>query len=90
MKKIILSMIILIAVNANAQQIGNGAATVIDTFNTLLPSGMYISNKAQPNYPSEVSVWPWKYLIVTRSSVNTCEFQVSSTFLHDDRVFLEK
>ncbi|MDR2410156.1 MAG: hypothetical protein LBE13_18890 [Bacteroidales bacterium] len=91
MKKIILlASIWSIALTVNAQQIGNGAATVIDTFNTLLPSGVYISNKVQPNYPLEVSAWPWKYLLVARSSVSSCEFQISSTFLHDDRAFFRK
>jgi hypothetical protein len=94
MKKLFLvTAIVSIVLSVKAQQIGSGYATVIDTFNTLLPSGIYISNKTQPNYPIEVAAWPWKYLLVSRSSGSagtSCEFQISSTFLHDDRAFFRK
>jgi hypothetical protein len=93
MKRIFLLVSILsITLTANAQQIGNGIATLIDTFNTLLPSGIYMSNKAQPNYPKELPAWPFKYLFVSRANVTpaTCEFQISSTIGYDDRVFFRK
>jgi hypothetical protein len=90
-KLILLTSVLCIALSVNAQQIGTGVAPEITNFNTLLSSGFYVSNKAQVNYPLEVPAWPWKFLINARSSnSNTCEFQISSAFTHDDRVVFRK
>ena len=41
-----------------AQQIGNGYAQTINSFNSVLNTGIYDSDKAQINYPYEVPHWP--------------------------------
>jgi hypothetical protein len=80
---------LLVSFQVNAQQIGNGIATEVTSINTILPSGFYVSGSAQPNYPYEIPVWPWKHLFNLNNG-NTCSFQISSPFTHDDRAFFRK
>jgi len=91
MKKNLLCIIVLLftCFNVYSQQIGNGTASQISNFNTILPSGVYVTNQAQANYPLEVPTWPWKHLIVAKGN-STCEFQISTAFTHDDRVVFRK
>jgi hypothetical protein len=75
-----------------AQQIGDGYAQTINSFNSILNTGIYDSDKVQTNYPYEIPQWPWKYLFVMRhndSNLNY-QFQISTTFEHDDRIFFRK
>lgn len=93
MKKILLFFVSLFSAGlVSAQQIGNGYAQTINSFNSVLNTGIYDSDKAQINYPYEVPHWPWKYLFVMRHNnlgLNY-QFQISSTFEHNDRVFFRK
>ena len=93
MKNILLILISLFSVElAFTQQIGGGYAQTINSFNNILNTGIYDSDKAQVNYPYEVPQWPWKYLFVMRHNnlgLNY-QFQISSTFEHNDRVFFRK
>ena len=93
MKNILLILISLFSVElAFTQQIGGGYAQTINSFNNILNTGVYDSDKAQVNYPYEVPQWPWKYLFVMRHNnlgLNY-QFQISSTFEHNDRVFFRK
>ena len=75
-----------------AQQLGDGYAQTINSFNSILNTGIYDSDKVQTNYPYEIPQWPWKYLFVMRhndSNLNY-QFQISTTFEHDDRIFFRK
>ena len=75
-----------------SQQIGDGYAQTINSFNSILNTGIYDSDKIQTNYPYEIPQWPWKYLFVMRhndSNLNY-QFQISTTFEHDDRIFFRK
>lgn len=54
MKKILLFFVSLFSVGlVSAQQIGNGYAQTINSFNSVLNAGIYDSDKAQINYPYE-------------------------------------
>ena len=93
MKKILLLFVSLFSVELGfAQQIGDGYAQTINSFNSILNTGIYDSDKVQTNYPYEIPQWPWKYLFVMRhndSNLNY-QFQISTTFEHDDRIFFRK
>ena len=93
MKKILLLFVSLFCVGLGfAQQIGDGYAQTINSFNSILNTGIYDSDKVQTNYPYEIPQWPWKYLFVMRhndSNLNY-QFQISTTFEHDDRIFFRK
>ena len=93
MKKILLLFVSLFSVGLGfAQQIGDGYAQTINSFNSILNTGIYDSDKVQTNYPYEIPQWPWKYLFVMRhndSNLNY-QFQISTTFEHDDRIFFRK
>ena len=93
MKKILLLFVSLFSVGLGfAQQIGDGYAQTINSFNSILNTGIYDSDKVQTNYPYEIPQWPWKYLFVMRhndSNLNY-QFQISITFEHDDRIFFRK
>ncbi|WP_221648968.1 hypothetical protein [Bacteroides sp. K03] len=93
MKKILLLFVSLFSVGLGfAQQIGDGYAQTINSFNSILNTGIYDSDKIQTNYPYEIPQWPWKYLFVMRhndSNLNY-QFQISTTFEHDDRIFFRK
>lgn len=93
MKKILLLFVSLFSVGLGfAQQIGDGYAQSINSFNSILNTGIYDSDKVQTNYPYEIPQWPWKYLFVMRhndSNLNY-QFQISTTFEHDDRIFFRK
>ncbi|MCD7974107.1 MAG: hypothetical protein LUG18_15830 [Candidatus Azobacteroides sp.] len=90
MKKTIFSLMIFVASlsGSHAQQIGTGSTTSITNFNTVIPTGMYHTDKAQVNYPNEVTAWPLKHLINLRNASNL--FQISSAYTHDDRLFFRK
>ena len=93
MKKILLLFVSLFSVGLGfAQQIGDGYAQTINSFNSVLVTGIYNSDKVQINYPYEIPDWPWKYLFAMRHSNPdmNCQFQLSSTFQQDDRVFFRK
>lgn len=87
MKKILLLFVSLFSVGLGfAQQIEDGYAQTINSFNSILNTGIYDSDKVQTNYPYEIPQWPWKYLFVMRhndSNLNY-QFQISTTFEHDD------
>lgn len=93
MKKILLLFVSLFSGGLGfAQQIGDGYAQTINSFNSILNTGIYDSDKVQTNYPYEIPQWPWKYLFVMRhndSNLNY-QFQISTTFEHDDRIFFRK
>lgn len=93
MKKILLLFVSLFSVGLGfSQQIGDGYAQTINSFNSILNTGIYDSDKIQTNYPYEIPQWPWKYLFVMRhndSNLNY-QFQISTTFEHDDRIFFRK
>ena len=93
MKKCLLFLVLLFCMRmVYSQQIGNGYAQTISNFNSILNTGIYDSDKSQVNYPYEIPQWPWKYLFVMRhndSNLNY-QFQISTTFEHDDRVFFRK
>ena len=93
MKKILLLFVSLFSVGLGfSQQIGDGYAQTINSFNSILNTGIYDSDKVQTNYPYEIPQWPWKYLFVMRhndSNLNY-QFQISTTFEHDDRIFFRK
>ena len=93
MKKILLLFVSLFCVGLGfAQQIGDVYAQTINSFNSILNTGIYDSDKVQTNYPYEIPQWPWKYLFVMRhndSNLNY-QFQISTTFEHDDRIFFRK
>ena len=93
MKKILLLFVSLFSVGLGfAQQIGDGYAQTINSFNSILNTGIYDSDKVQTNYPYEIPQWPWKYLFVmchNDSNLNY-QFQISTTFEHDDRIFFRK
>lgn len=93
MKRTLLFWMLLVSMgSAYAQQVENGYAQTVNSFNSVLNTGVYDSEKPQVNYPYEISQWPWKYLFVMRhndSNLNY-QFQISTTFEHDDRVFFRK
>lgn len=92
MKKILLFLFLIACMKLTAQQVGDGAAQTISSFNSILNTGVYDSEQAQTNYPYEIPQWPWKYLFVMRHSNQNLnyQFQISTTFEHDDRVFFRK
>lgn len=93
MKKCLLFFVLLFCMKMTySQQVGDGYAQTINDFNSVLSTGIYDSDKSQVNYPYEIPQWPWKYLFVMRhndSNLNY-QFQISTTFEHDDRVFFRK
>ena len=93
MKKILLFWTLLVSLESvYAQQIENGYAQTVNSFNSILNTGIYDSEKTQVNYPYEIPQWSWKYSFVMRhnnSNLNY-QFQISTTFEHDDRVFFRK
>ncbi len=91
MKKSFLFIVLFIScLTLQGQQIGSGSETEVNNFNTILPSGMYYTDKAQSNYPYEIPAWPLKHLIVSRHPDGGCQLQLSSPFTHDDRMFFRK
>ena len=93
MRKTLLFWMLLVNMGSiYAQQIESGYAQTVNSFNSVLNTGIYDSEKSQVNYPYEIPQWPWKYLFVMRhnnSNLNY-QFQISTTFEHDDRVFFRK
>ena len=93
MKRTLLFWMLLVSMgSAYAQQVENGYAQTVNSFNSVLNTGVYDSEKSQVNYPYEIPQWPWKYLFVMRhnnSNLNY-QFQISTTFEHDNRVFFRK
>lgn len=88
-KFFLLTFVLLVSITLSAQQIGNGQATYIENINTNLSSGFYKTDKAQPVYPHEIPVWPWKHLIHLRGD-GTCHFQISTPYTHDDNIYFRK
>lgn len=74
-----------------AQQIGNGAATYISSFNVPLSSGLYQTVDTQPGFPDGVQ-GIWNHLLVIRHSnpQNNFQFQLAGNYLENDRLFFRK
>jgi len=92
MKKIfVLLLTVFCSSSIYAQQVGDGNAMFIDNFNKPIVSGIYNTNNTILNYPPSFE-GGWKYLFVMRhgSQSNNHQFQVSSHFEENDRVFFRK
>ncbi|MDL2323154.1 SlyX family protein [Bacteroidales bacterium OttesenSCG-928-A17] len=90
--KITFSVVFIIAsffaLQVKAQQIGNGATTVIPNFNVPLLSGAYTTCNDQEGHPQG----DCKYLFTIRNdalSVNR-QWQFSTNFYENDRIFFRK
>ncbi len=87
--KILILFLVSYFSNSFSQQIGSGNATKVNNFNTILPSGMYYTDKAQVGYPYEIQAWPNKHIIASGTD-GTYQLQLSSPFTHDDRMLFRK
>ncbi len=93
MKKMLFILIVLIHSGLIcSQQIGNGFPVYLNSFETPLGTGAYISDNTQAGFPDEEAGYPWKYLFSVRSgSVNSNQqLQISSRFMQNDRLFFRK
>jgi hypothetical protein len=77
---------LLVSFQVNAQPIGT---LFVSDFDAPLLSGVYQTNLPQLNYPN---LHEWKHLFVIRNTNpdNSYQFQLSSNYGEDDRVFFRK
>lgn len=94
MKKYSISLLLVLApfMCGFTQQISTGHASVINSFEGPILSGIYDTDKPMlPTYPLQDNN-VWKYLFTMRHANpnNNHQFQLSSGFGEDDRVFFRK
>lgn len=94
MKKILFSL--AISFIASTQLFGQEFTTThvvpSNFFNSSLKSGFYETGASQHGYPSLTWPYPYRYLFNIRTSDvnNTYQFQISTAYIDDDRVFFRK
>ncbi len=93
MKNLLISTILAFSIfcSVNAQQLGTGMAPWIPTgktFNSALLSGAY-GGYASPGYPLS-SDFNFLFVIRHTDNNNNCQFQLSSSYAANDRLFFRK
>jgi hypothetical protein len=89
--KTVLSISMLfLSVHMFSQQISDGYAPIISEFNAPLKSGIYQGSNPRGITPDNSSTWQYLFVMRNNITANNYQLQIASSFVANDRLFLEK
>ena len=95
-KLFLLAICVIASAQLFGQQLNGGTTQLsgINSFNTPLKSGFYHTAAAQSGYPNLAWPYSFRFLLNMRENesdnVNVLQFQLSTAYVDDDRVFFRK
>lgn len=80
----------LLIITTKAQQIGDGAAVSLSDFSGIIKSGVYQGINPQGGAPDPSHQWQHLFVIKHSFTTNNHQFQLSTTYAENDRLFFRK
>lgn len=89
-KLIVLFIVFMLALQTEAQQIGDGWSATIPNFSGILKSGIYNGENPTNGVPDSVHNYQYLFVMHHSNPNNNHQFQLGTTYAENDRLFFRK